>query len=52
MNLENLAPIALFVYNRPYHTKKTIEYLSRNIYAQNSDLFIFSSSFTDNPPIT
>ena len=42
MNLENLAPIALFVYNRPYHTKKTIEYLSRNIYAQNSDLFIFS----------
>ena len=42
MNLKNLAPIALFVYNRPYHTKKTIEYLSRNIYAQNSDLFIFS----------
>ena len=42
MNLENLAPIALFVYNRPYHTKKTIEYLSRNVYAQNSDLFIFS----------
>ena len=42
MNLENLAPIALFVYNRPYHTKKTIEYLSKNVYAQNSDLFIFS----------
>lgn len=44
MNLENLAPIVMFVYNRPYHTKKTIEYLSRNIYAENSDLFIYSDS--------
>ena len=42
MTLEKLSPIALFVYNRPYHTKKTIEYLSKNVYAQNSDLFIFS----------
>ncbi len=42
MDLKNLAPIALFVYNRPYQTKKTIEYLSRNIYAENSDLFIYS----------
>ena len=44
MTLEKLSPIALFVYNRPYHTKKTIEYLSKNVYAQNSDLFIFSDS--------
>ncbi|RHX90972.1 glycosyltransferase [Leptospira stimsonii] len=37
----NLAPIALFVYNRPNHTKATIESLSQNRYADQSELFVF-----------
>lgn len=37
-----LAPVVLFVYNRPLHTKKTIESLQRNILANESELFIFS----------
>ena len=36
------APIILFVYNRPYHTQKTLEALKKNILAQESELFIFS----------
>ncbi|MCF6255899.1 MAG: hypothetical protein L3K25_06305 [Gammaproteobacteria bacterium] len=38
----NKAPIALFVYNRPEHTKKTLEYLKNNYGALDSDLYIFS----------
>jgi hypothetical protein len=37
-----LAPIVLFVYNRPWHTKQTVEALLKNIYASESELFIFS----------
>ncbi len=40
--MKNLAPIILFVYKRPTHTKQTIEYLRRNSLAKQSDLFIFS----------
>ena len=36
------APIALFVYNRPEHTRKTVEALLQNAEAARSDLFIFS----------
>lgn len=36
------APIALFVYNRPEHTRRTIGYLQKNLLAQESRLFIFS----------
>lgn len=36
------APIVLFVYNRIEHTKITIEALKNNIYADESDLYIFS----------
>ena len=36
------APIALFVYNRPFHTSCTIEALANNIYANDSELIIFS----------
>lgn len=36
-----LAPIVLFVYNRPWHTKKTLEALSENLLAQESSLIIF-----------
>jgi hypothetical protein len=38
----NYAPIALFVYNRPWHTKQTIEALQKNELADQSELFIFS----------
>lgn len=37
-----LAPIALFTYNRPWHTKQTVEALQKNYFAIESDLFIFS----------
>ncbi|MBP1631583.1 MAG: Sugar transferase [Bacteroidetes bacterium] len=37
-----LAPICLFVYNRPWHTTQTIESLKKNILASESDLYIFS----------
>ncbi len=36
------SPIILFVYNRPHHTKKTVEALQKNQLAKESDLFIFS----------
>lgn len=36
------APIALFVYNRIWHTKQTIESLQRNEMAEASELFVFS----------
>lgn len=39
-----LAPIVLFVFNRPEHTRRTIESLSRNFGADKSDLIIFSDA--------
>lgn len=36
-----LAPIILFVYNRPWHTQKTVEALKKNELASESDLFVF-----------
>jgi len=38
------APIALFVYNRPKHTRDTIEALLKNRESASSDLFIFSDA--------
>jgi len=40
--MQNLAPIALFVYNRPGHTRRTLAYLQKNLLAEESRLFIFS----------
>ncbi|SKB67063.1 Glycosyl transferase family 2 [Sphingobacterium nematocida] len=37
-----LAPIILFVYNRPKHTKKTLEALEKSIDASDSDIYIYS----------
>jgi hypothetical protein len=37
-----LAPIALFVYNRPEHTRLTVEALRKNELAEHSDLFVFA----------
>lgn len=38
------APIALFAYNRPLHTKHTVDALLRNPLSRESDLFIFSDA--------
>ncbi|KQM79174.1 sugar transferase [Pedobacter sp. Leaf216] len=40
--MQNLAPIALFVYNRPQHTERTIKFLQQNELAEQSHLYIFS----------
>lgn len=36
------APIVLFVYNRPDHTLKTLDALSSNIHADQSELIVFA----------
>ena len=36
------APIVLFVYSRPLHTRRTVEALQKNKLAGESDLFVFS----------
>jgi hypothetical protein len=36
------APIVLFVYNRPNHTRKTLESLEENLLSKESDLYIYS----------
>jgi hypothetical protein len=40
--LTNLSPIVLFVYNRPEHTKRTVESLLNNTLVSKSTFFIFS----------
>jgi hypothetical protein len=45
---DDLAPIALFVYNRLWHTNQVIKSLQHNSLAKNSDLVIFSDSFKNN----
>ncbi len=42
--MQNFAPIALFVYNRPQHTIRTIKCLQQNFLAEESRLFIFSDA--------
>lgn len=42
--IEQLAPIVLFTYNRLQHTKQTIEALQNNVYAADSELFIYSDA--------
>lgn len=37
----NLSPIILFVYNRPWHTKQTLDALANNELASLSELFIY-----------
>ncbi|SOD18652.1 glycosyltransferase [Pedobacter xixiisoli] len=43
-----LAPIVLFVYNRPQHTLKVLEALSKNPLAQQSALYIFADGAKPN----
>lgn len=42
-----LAPIALFVYNRPDHVRRTVDALRNNYLAGESELFIFSDGPRD-----
>lgn len=39
-----LAPIVLFVYNRPWHTRQTVEALQKNELAGESELFIYADA--------
>jgi len=41
MDTNDLAPITLFTYNRPEHTRKTLNALAKNDLAEQSQLFIF-----------
>jgi hypothetical protein len=43
-SVPQFAPIALFVYNRPAHTRRTVEALRANHLARQSDLFIFADA--------
>src|SRR5437016_2116468 len=36
------APVGLFVYNRPRHTRETVEALRRNEGAAQTDLFVYA----------
>ena len=41
------APVALFVYNRPGHTRRTVDALQKNELAAQSDLFVFCDGARD-----
>ena len=43
-----LAPVVLFVYNRPWHTSQTLESLAKNDLADQSKLFIYSDGLKAN----
>ena len=42
--MSRLAPIVLFTYNRPWHTKETLEALASNPLSAQSDLIIYSDA--------
>ncbi|GGH09469.1 glycosyltransferase [Sphingobacterium alkalisoli] len=42
--MKSFAPIILFVYNRPHHTERTLDFLEKNTLAQNSDVYIYSDA--------
>ncbi|MDQ2719732.1 MAG: glycosyltransferase [Bacteroidota bacterium] len=44
----NLAPIVLFVYNRPWHTQQALESLIKNDLAADSVLYIFADGPNEN----
>lgn len=45
--LDLLAPVALFVYNRPLHTRVLLESLLENKESENTNLFVFSDAAKD-----
>lgn len=42
--MKGASPLALFVYNRPDHARKTIEALARNELGRDTELYIFSDA--------
>lgn len=52
MPANETAPIALFVYNRQDHTRRTIEALKQNILAEHSDIYIFSDAPKSNAQVS
>lgn len=46
--MDSLAPIILFVYNRPWHTEQTLNALSQNELADESVLYIYSDGQKEN----
>ncbi|WP_293914202.1 MULTISPECIES: sugar transferase [unclassified Sphingobacterium] len=44
---KKLAPVVLFVYNRPLHTEQTLAALEKNLLAPESDLFIYADGAKD-----
>src|SRR2546423_14535813 len=40
--MQTLAPVSLFVYNRPWHLKQTLESLEKNFLSGQSVLYIYS----------
>ena len=42
-----LAPVIIFVYNRPTHTKKMLDSLAKNAEAKETDIYIFSDAPKD-----
>jgi len=43
-----LAPVVLFVYNRPWHTHQTLDALSINIYAHQTVLYVYADGAKPN----
>lgn len=48
----NYAPIILFVYNRPEHTKKVIDSLKQNMLSKESELYIYADAAKDESALT
>lgn len=46
--MDQLAPIIIFTYNRPVHTRTTLEYLEKNELADKSTLFVFCDGAKSN----
>lgn len=45
--METMAPIVLFTYNRLQHTEICVEALKKNLYADRSDLYVYSDAAKD-----
>ncbi|TSJ35963.1 hypothetical protein FO440_23890 [Mucilaginibacter corticis] len=44
----NLAPVILFIYNRPHHTRETLAALNQNLLAGQSVLYVFADGPKEN----
>lgn len=47
-HIMQLAPILLFTYNRPLHTRQTLEALLNNKLSSQSELYVFSDGYKNN----